>query len=162
MIYLKVPKASDGQQNTENQKALPDVVGSKKQVSYRTEIIGGVPIVTPTQVTPYIYNNTWNHSYHYDKPVIWCMISDVKLHWAMCSCCLSLSMKAAIVWIEPMVKLCSAPTANCHISWAVQLRIMLSSSQATALNRELWWVPVPAACWAPWIHLMWEKHIPSY
>uniref|UniRef100_A0A674NZW1 Pleckstrin homology domain containing, family A (phosphoinositide binding specific) member 1a n=1 Tax=Takifugu rubripes TaxID=31033 RepID=A0A674NZW1_TAKRU len=46
---ITVPKASDGQQNTENQKALPDVVGSKKQVSYRTEIIGGVPIVTPTQ-----------------------------------------------------------------------------------------------------------------
>lgn len=61
-IDLKVPKASDGQQNTENQKALPDVVGSKKQVSYRTEIIGGVPIVTPTQVTPSaalcLYNST--------------------------------------------------------------------------------------------------------
>lgn len=84
MIYLKVPKPSDGQQNTENQKALPDVVGSKKQVSYRTEIIGGVPIVTPTQVTPsavlYIYIDTWNRSYHYDKPVIWCMISNVKPH----------------------------------------------------------------------------------
>lgn len=50
--YFQVPKVSDGQQNTENQKALPDVVGSKKQVSYRTEIIGGVPIVTPTQVNP--------------------------------------------------------------------------------------------------------------
>lgn len=47
-----MPKVLDGQQNTENQKALPDVVGSKKQVSYRTEIIGGVPIVTPTQVNP--------------------------------------------------------------------------------------------------------------
>lgn len=156
-----MPKASDGQQNTENQKALPDVVGSKKQVSYRTEIIGGVPIVTPTQVTPSavlcIYNNTWNHSYHYNKPVVWCMISDVKLHWAVRSCCLSLSTKAAIVWIEPTVKLCSAPTASCHISWAVQLRITLSSSQATASNRELWWVPVPAACWAPCIHLMWGK-----
>uniref|UniRef100_H3DHZ3 Pleckstrin homology domain containing, family A (phosphoinositide binding specific) member 1a n=1 Tax=Tetraodon nigroviridis TaxID=99883 RepID=H3DHZ3_TETNG len=46
---ITVPKASDGQPNTETQKALPDVVGSKKQVSYRTEIIGGVPIVTPTQ-----------------------------------------------------------------------------------------------------------------
>ncbi len=50
VCFLKVPKLSDGQQNAENQKALPDVVGPKKQVSYRTEIIGGVPIVTQTQV----------------------------------------------------------------------------------------------------------------
>lgn len=49
-IFIQVPKLSDGQQNAENQKALPDVVGSKKQVSYKTEIIGGVPIVTQTQV----------------------------------------------------------------------------------------------------------------
>lgn len=57
-----MPKVSEGQQNTETQKALPDVVGSKKQVSYRTEIIGGVPIVTPTQVNPpavlYMHNST--------------------------------------------------------------------------------------------------------
>ncbi|XP_031694495.1 pleckstrin homology domain-containing family A member 1-like isoform X2 [Anarrhichthys ocellatus] len=46
---ITVPKLSDGQQNAENQKALPDVVGPKKQVSYKTEIIGGVPIVTQTQ-----------------------------------------------------------------------------------------------------------------
>ncbi|XP_030011449.1 pleckstrin homology domain-containing family A member 1-like isoform X4 [Sphaeramia orbicularis] len=46
---ITVPKASDVQQNSENQKSLPDVVGSKKQVSYKTEIIGGVPIVTQTQ-----------------------------------------------------------------------------------------------------------------
>ncbi|XP_035760614.1 pleckstrin homology domain-containing family A member 1-like isoform X1 [Neolamprologus brichardi] len=46
---ITVPKLSDGQQNSENQKALPDVVGPKKQVSYKTEIIGGVPIVTQTQ-----------------------------------------------------------------------------------------------------------------
>lgn len=26
--------------------------GGKKQVSYRTEIVGGVPIITPTQVKP--------------------------------------------------------------------------------------------------------------
>lgn len=26
--------------------------GGKKQVSYRTEIVGGVPIITPTQVIP--------------------------------------------------------------------------------------------------------------
>uniref|UniRef100_A0A3B5LZQ2 PH domain-containing protein n=1 Tax=Xiphophorus couchianus TaxID=32473 RepID=A0A3B5LZQ2_9TELE len=36
-------------QNSENQKVLPDVVGPKKQVSYRTDIIGGVPIITQTQ-----------------------------------------------------------------------------------------------------------------
>ncbi|XP_069549014.1 pleckstrin homology domain-containing family A member 1-like isoform X6 [Brachyistius frenatus] len=46
---ITVPKLPDGQQNSENQKALPDVVGPKKQVSYKTEIIGGVPIVTQTQ-----------------------------------------------------------------------------------------------------------------
>ncbi|XP_050932593.1 pleckstrin homology domain-containing family A member 1 isoform X5 [Lates calcarifer] len=46
---ITVPKLSDGQQISENQKSLPDVVGPKKQVSYRTEIIGGVPIVTQTQ-----------------------------------------------------------------------------------------------------------------
>ncbi|XP_071336324.1 pleckstrin homology domain-containing family A member 1-like isoform X2 [Trachinotus anak] len=46
---ITVPKLSDGQQNSENQKALPDVAGIKKQVSYKTEIIGGVPIVTQTQ-----------------------------------------------------------------------------------------------------------------
>uniref|UniRef100_A0AAQ4RCE4 PH domain-containing protein n=1 Tax=Gasterosteus aculeatus aculeatus TaxID=481459 RepID=A0AAQ4RCE4_GASAC len=46
---ITVPKLSDGQQNAENHKALPDVVGPKKQVSYKTEIFGGVPIVTQTQ-----------------------------------------------------------------------------------------------------------------
>lgn len=46
----QVPKLSDGQHNAENQRSLPDVVGTKKQVSYKTEIIGGVPIVTQTQV----------------------------------------------------------------------------------------------------------------
>uniref|UniRef100_A0A7N8XVB0 Pleckstrin homology domain-containing family A member 1-like n=1 Tax=Mastacembelus armatus TaxID=205130 RepID=A0A7N8XVB0_9TELE len=45
---ITVPKLSDGQQNSENQKALLDV-GPKKQVSYKTEIIGGVPIITQTQ-----------------------------------------------------------------------------------------------------------------
>jgi len=50
VCFPKVPKLADGQQNAENQKALPDVVGPKKQVSYKTEIIGGVPIVTQTQV----------------------------------------------------------------------------------------------------------------
>uniref|UniRef100_A0A665W5I1 Pleckstrin homology domain-containing family A member 1-like n=1 Tax=Echeneis naucrates TaxID=173247 RepID=A0A665W5I1_ECHNA len=47
---ITVPKLLDGQQNSENQKALPDVTGTKKQVSYKTEIIGGVPIVTQTQM----------------------------------------------------------------------------------------------------------------
>ncbi|XP_067372465.1 pleckstrin homology domain-containing family A member 1-like isoform X3 [Channa argus] len=46
---ITVPKLSDGQQHSETQKTLPDVVGPKKQVSYKTEIIGGVPIVTQTQ-----------------------------------------------------------------------------------------------------------------
>lgn len=46
---ITVPKLSDAQNNPENQKSLPDVVGAKKQVSYKTEIIGGVPIVTQTQ-----------------------------------------------------------------------------------------------------------------
>lgn len=49
-FYFKVPKLSDSLQTSESQKVLPDVVGSKKQVSYKTEIIGGVPIVTQTQV----------------------------------------------------------------------------------------------------------------
>ncbi|XP_053291838.1 pleckstrin homology domain-containing family A member 1 isoform X4 [Pleuronectes platessa] len=46
---ITVPKSHDGQQNAENQKVLPEVAGPKKQVSYKTEIIGGVPIVTQTQ-----------------------------------------------------------------------------------------------------------------
>lgn len=46
----KVPKTCEGQQTSENNRSLPDVVGTKKQISYRTEIIGGVPIVTQTQV----------------------------------------------------------------------------------------------------------------
>ncbi|XP_061692181.1 pleckstrin homology domain-containing family A member 1-like isoform X3 [Syngnathoides biaculeatus] len=46
---ITVPKVSDSQQNSENHKSLQDAVGPKKQVSYKTEIIGGVPIVTQTQ-----------------------------------------------------------------------------------------------------------------
>lgn len=46
---ITVPKLSDAQHNSEIQRSLPDVVGTKKQVSYRTDIIGGVPIVTQTQ-----------------------------------------------------------------------------------------------------------------
>lgn len=52
----QVPKLSDGQHNAENQRSLPDVVGTKKQVSYKTEIIGGVPIVTQTQVKQMFLN----------------------------------------------------------------------------------------------------------
>uniref|UniRef100_A0A3B4AEZ5 PH domain-containing protein n=1 Tax=Periophthalmus magnuspinnatus TaxID=409849 RepID=A0A3B4AEZ5_9GOBI len=47
---ITVPKSSDAQHNSEKHRSLPDVLGTKKQVSYRTEIIGGVPIVTQTQV----------------------------------------------------------------------------------------------------------------
>ncbi|XP_068183684.1 pleckstrin homology domain-containing family A member 1-like isoform X3 [Antennarius striatus] len=46
---ITVPKISDGQQNAENHRVLPDVLMTKKPVSYKTEIIGGVPIVTQTQ-----------------------------------------------------------------------------------------------------------------
>ncbi|XP_033835342.1 pleckstrin homology domain-containing family A member 1-like isoform X1 [Periophthalmus magnuspinnatus] len=46
---ITVPKSSDAQHNSEKHRSLPDVLGTKKQVSYRTEIIGGVPIVTQTQ-----------------------------------------------------------------------------------------------------------------
>ncbi|XP_020350828.1 pleckstrin homology domain-containing family A member 1 isoform X17 [Oncorhynchus kisutch] len=46
---ITVPKSCNAQQNVENQKALLDILGPKKQVSYRTDIIGGVPIITQTQ-----------------------------------------------------------------------------------------------------------------
>nr|XP_015202141.1 PREDICTED: pleckstrin homology domain-containing family A member 1 isoform X5 [Lepisosteus oculatus] len=46
---ITVPKPSDVQQNSENQKSTIEGVGAKKQVSYKTEIIGGVPIITQTQ-----------------------------------------------------------------------------------------------------------------
>ncbi|MGH0168247.1 UNVERIFIED_CONTAM: hypothetical protein FKN15_054445 [Acipenser sinensis] len=46
---ITVPKSSDVQQNSENQKSPLECPGAKKQVSYKTEIIGGVPIKTPTQ-----------------------------------------------------------------------------------------------------------------
>ncbi|XP_033885877.1 pleckstrin homology domain-containing family A member 1-like isoform X7 [Acipenser ruthenus] len=46
---ITVPKSSDVQQNSENQKIPLECPGAKKQVSYKTEIIGGVPIKTPTQ-----------------------------------------------------------------------------------------------------------------
>ncbi|XP_029525161.1 pleckstrin homology domain-containing family A member 1-like isoform X1 [Oncorhynchus nerka] len=46
---ITVPKSYDGQHNVETQKALLDNLGPKKQVSYRTDIIGGVPIITQMQ-----------------------------------------------------------------------------------------------------------------
>ncbi|XP_066549910.1 pleckstrin homology domain-containing family A member 1 isoform X2 [Amia ocellicauda] len=46
---ITVPKSADVQHNSENQKSAAEGLGAKKQVSYRTEIIGGVPIITQTQ-----------------------------------------------------------------------------------------------------------------
>ncbi|KAL6478187.1 hypothetical protein MHYP_G00140220 [Metynnis hypsauchen] len=47
---ITVPKSScEVVPNSESQKAVCDIQGSRKQVSYRTEIIGGVPIITHTQ-----------------------------------------------------------------------------------------------------------------
>ncbi|MBN3295098.1 PKHA1 protein, partial [Amia calva] len=48
-FLLQVPKSADVQHNSENQKSAAEGLGAKKQVSYRTEIIGGVPIITQTQ-----------------------------------------------------------------------------------------------------------------
>ncbi|XP_069316262.1 pleckstrin homology domain-containing family A member 1 isoform X3 [Eulemur rufifrons] len=46
-IKITVPKQSDSQPNSENLSRQGDC--GKKQVSYRTDIVGGVPIITPTQ-----------------------------------------------------------------------------------------------------------------
>ncbi|XP_029466425.1 pleckstrin homology domain-containing family A member 1 isoform X1 [Rhinatrema bivittatum] len=46
---ITVPKPSDQQSLSDNHTRLLESSGSKKQVSYRTEIVGGVPIITPTQ-----------------------------------------------------------------------------------------------------------------
>ncbi|KAI4900859.1 hypothetical protein NFI96_026602 [Prochilodus magdalenae] len=46
---ITVPKSCDVVHNSGSQKAASDIQVSGKQVSYRTEIIGGVPIVTRTQ-----------------------------------------------------------------------------------------------------------------
>uniref|UniRef100_A0A8C6EI50 Pleckstrin homology domain containing A1 n=1 Tax=Microcebus murinus TaxID=30608 RepID=A0A8C6EI50_MICMU len=46
-IKITVPKQSDSQPNSDNLSRQGD--GGKKQVSYRTDIVGGVPIITPTQ-----------------------------------------------------------------------------------------------------------------
>ncbi|XP_072546037.1 pleckstrin homology domain-containing family A member 1a isoform X5 [Salminus brasiliensis] len=47
---ITVPKSCDVVHNSDGQRAVGDIQGSRKQVSYRTEIIGGVPIVTRTQM----------------------------------------------------------------------------------------------------------------
>uniref|UniRef100_A0A2K6GRJ5 Pleckstrin homology domain containing A1 n=1 Tax=Propithecus coquereli TaxID=379532 RepID=A0A2K6GRJ5_PROCO len=46
-IKITVPKQSDSQPNSDNLSRQGDC--GKKQVSYRTDIVGGVPIITPTQ-----------------------------------------------------------------------------------------------------------------
>ncbi|XP_016062618.1 PREDICTED: pleckstrin homology domain-containing family A member 1 isoform X1 [Miniopterus natalensis] len=46
-IKITVPKQADAQPHPENPGRLGDC--GKKQVSYRTDIVGGVPIITPTQ-----------------------------------------------------------------------------------------------------------------
>ncbi|XP_059517810.1 pleckstrin homology domain-containing family A member 1 isoform X1 [Myotis daubentonii] len=46
-IKITVPKQSDSQPHSENASRPGDC--GKKQVSYRTDIVGGVPIITPTQ-----------------------------------------------------------------------------------------------------------------
>ncbi|KAK7877567.1 hypothetical protein WMY93_031724 [Mugilogobius chulae] len=59
---ITVPKSSDAQHNSENQRSLPDVVGTKKQVSYRTDIVGGVPIVTQTQLPYFLGRPSQEHA----------------------------------------------------------------------------------------------------
>ncbi|ELW69716.1 Pleckstrin homology domain-containing family A member 1 [Tupaia chinensis] len=46
-IKITVPKQSDSQPNSDNLSRQGEC--GKKQVSYRTDIVGGVPIITPTQ-----------------------------------------------------------------------------------------------------------------
>lgn len=46
VMCFQVPKSGDTQA-----EITQGVLGSLKQVSYRTEIVGGVPIITATQVT---------------------------------------------------------------------------------------------------------------
>ncbi|KAF0025913.1 hypothetical protein F2P81_022794 [Scophthalmus maximus] len=49
LTYIsKVPKPGEG--HAAHAEASQDALGATKQVSYRTEIIGGVPIITATQV----------------------------------------------------------------------------------------------------------------
>ncbi|XP_007441095.2 pleckstrin homology domain-containing family A member 1 [Python bivittatus] len=46
---ITVPKQADSLSHTDNALRHSENVGIKKQMSYRTEIVGGVPIITPTQ-----------------------------------------------------------------------------------------------------------------
>ncbi|XP_028936395.1 pleckstrin homology domain-containing family A member 1 isoform X4 [Ornithorhynchus anatinus] len=46
---ITVPKQPDPQTHSDNVNRQVENPGGKKQVSYRTEIVGGVPIITPTQ-----------------------------------------------------------------------------------------------------------------
>lgn len=50
MFQFEVPKQSDPLCQMDNANRQAESPGGKKQVSYRTEIVGGVPIITPTQV----------------------------------------------------------------------------------------------------------------
>jgi hypothetical protein len=49
LSLFQVPKQSDSQPASDSLSRQGDC--GKKQVSYRTDIVGGVPIITPTQVT---------------------------------------------------------------------------------------------------------------
>uniref|UniRef100_A0A8D2IIC4 Pleckstrin homology domain containing A1 n=1 Tax=Varanus komodoensis TaxID=61221 RepID=A0A8D2IIC4_VARKO len=46
---ITVPKQADSLSHTDNPASHTENKGLKKQMSYRTEIVGGVPIITPTQ-----------------------------------------------------------------------------------------------------------------
>ncbi|XP_063163362.1 pleckstrin homology domain-containing family A member 1 isoform X2 [Candoia aspera] len=46
---ITVPKQADSLSHTDNALRHSENLGIKKQMSYRTEIVGGVPIITPTQ-----------------------------------------------------------------------------------------------------------------
>ncbi|XP_067996532.1 pleckstrin homology domain-containing family A member 1 isoform X11 [Melanerpes formicivorus] len=46
---ITVPKQSDPLCQVDNANRQAESPGGKKQVSYKTEIVGGVPIITPTQ-----------------------------------------------------------------------------------------------------------------
>lgn len=50
MFYFQVPKQADSLCHTDNALRHSENLGIRKQMSYRTEIVGGVPIITPTQV----------------------------------------------------------------------------------------------------------------
>ncbi|XP_054238742.1 pleckstrin homology domain-containing family A member 1 isoform X4 [Indicator indicator] len=47
---ITVPKQSDPLCQVDNANRQAESPGGKKQVSYKTEIVGGVPIITPTQM----------------------------------------------------------------------------------------------------------------